>query len=115
MIGTVTDTSGGVLPGVIVVASSDALIEKARSVVTDGEGVYRVVDLRPGTYVISFTLAGFATLRREDVVLPSEFTATVDAELRIGGLEETITVSAGRAGGRRDDRRARPGAGPPGD
>jgi hypothetical protein len=95
IIGTVRDVSGAVLPGVTVVASSEALIEKARSVQSDSVGVYRIVDLRPGSYSITFTLPGFATLHREGVELPSEFTATIDAELRLGGLEEAITVTGG--------------------
>src|SRR5204862_1192185 len=64
--GVVKDTSGAVLPGVTVAASSDVLIEKTREVITDGQGAYKVVDLRPGTYVVTFTLAGFQTFRREN-------------------------------------------------
>jgi hypothetical protein len=92
--GVVKDTSGAVLPGVTVEASSPALIEKARSVVTDGTGQYRIVDLRPGAYAVTFTLAGFVTVRREQVELTGSFTATVNAELRLGALEETITVTS---------------------
>jgi hypothetical protein len=91
--GLVTDASGSVLPGVTVEASSPALIEKARSVVTDGSGQYRIVDLRPGTYTVTFTLPSFSTVRREGVELTIGFTATVNAELRLGTLEETITVT----------------------
>ena len=91
--GVVRDTSGAVLPGVTVEASSPALIEKVRSVVTDGTGQYRVVDLRPGTYAVTFTLPGFATVKREGVELTGSITATVNADLRVGGVEETITVS----------------------
>ena len=91
--GVVKDTSGAVLPGVTVEASSDALIEKSKAVVSDGEGVYRIVDLRPGTYVVTFSLTGFATIRREGIELPSEFTATINADMRVGALEESITVS----------------------
>jgi hypothetical protein len=91
--GLVTDASGSVLPGVTVEASSPALIEKVRTVVTDGTGQYRIVDLRPGTYTVSFQLAGFSTVRREGVELTIGFTATVNAELRLGTLEETITVT----------------------
>ena len=91
--GVVRDTSGAVLPGVTVEATSPALIEGARTAVTDGQGVFRIVDLRPGPYVVTFTLAGFRTLRREGIVLPAEFTATVNADLAVGALEETITVS----------------------
>ena len=91
--GVVRDTSGAVLPGVTVEAASPVLIEKVRSVVTDESGVYRIVDLRPGTYTVTFTLPGFNTFRRDGVVLPSEFTATVNADLTVGQLEETITVT----------------------
>jgi hypothetical protein len=91
--GTVKDTSGAVLPGVTVEASSPALIEKSRSVVTDSSGQYRVVDLRPGSYAVTFTLTGFSTVKREDVVLAGSFTATVNAELKVGGVAETITVT----------------------
>jgi len=92
--GTVKDTSGAVLPGVTVEASSDVLIEKTRSVTTDGSGNYKIVDLRPGAYVVTFTLPGFQTVRRENVDLPSEFTATINADMKVGAVEETITVTA---------------------
>ena len=82
-----------VLPGVTVEAASPALIEKVRTVVTDGEGRYNIVDLRPGTYVVTFSLAGFNTFKREGIELTAGFTATVNAELRVGALEETITVT----------------------
>jgi hypothetical protein len=91
--GVVRDTSGAVLPGVTVEASSPALIEKVRSAVTDSSGQYRIEDLRPGTYAVSFSLTGFSTFRREGVVLTGSFAATVSADLRVGTLEETITVS----------------------
>ncbi len=91
--GTVTDASGAVMPGVTVEVASPVLIEKVRSAVTDGTGQYRIIDLRPGLYSVTFTLPGFATVRREGVDLPTTFTATIDAELRVGSLEETITVS----------------------
>jgi hypothetical protein len=91
--GVVRDTSGAVLPGVTVEASSDVLIEKVRSVVTDSSGQYRIIDLRPGIYNISFTLPGFSTYRREALELPTDFVATVNADLRVGALEETITVT----------------------
>ena len=91
--GVVRDASGGVLPGVTVEASSPALIERVRTAVTDSQGLYQIVDLRPGVYTVSFTLPGFSTLRREGVDLGAGFTATVNAELRVGGLEETITVT----------------------
>ncbi|HQZ37557.1 MAG TPA: TonB-dependent receptor [Vicinamibacterales bacterium] len=91
--GIVKDDSGGVLPGVTVEAASPALIEKTRTVITDAQGVYKVVDLRPGSYVVAFTLPGFNTYRREGVVLTTGFTATVNALMTVGALEETITVS----------------------
>src|ERR1700680_4409640 len=89
--GVVKDTSGAVLPGVIVEASSPALIEKVRSVVTDGTGQYKIVDLRPGTYAVTFTLTGFNTVKREAIELTGSFTATVNAELKVGTVTETIT------------------------
>ena len=91
--GTVKDASGAVLPGVTVEAASPALIEKIRTAVTDGTGQYRIESLRPGTYAVSFSLPGFSTVRREAVELAGSFTATVNAELKVGALEETITVT----------------------
>jgi carboxypeptidase family protein len=91
--GVVRDTSGAVLPGVTVEAASPVLIEKIRSVVTDGTGQYRIENLRPGVYTVSFMLGGFSTVRREGIELTGTFTATVNADLRVGGLEETVTVS----------------------
>ena len=91
--GVARDTSGAVLPGVTVEAASPVLIEKVRSVVTDGQGVYKIIDLRPGTYTVTFTLAGFNALKREGIVLTADFTATVNGELRVGAVEETVTVT----------------------
>jgi hypothetical protein len=91
--GIVRDTSGGVLPGVTVEAASPVLIERVRSAVSDGAGQYRIIDLRPGTYTVTFTLPGFGAVRREGIVLEGTFTATVNAELSIGNIAETITVS----------------------
>src|SRR4051812_40618674 len=91
--GVVKDASGGVLPGVSVEAASPALIEKVRTAVTDGAGQYRVEDLRPGTYTVTFTLQGFSTYRRDGLELTGSFTATINAELRVGALSETITVT----------------------
>lgn len=91
--GIARDASGAVLPGVTVEASSPALIEKIRSVVTDGAGQYQIVDLRPGTYTVTFALTGFNVVRREGIELSGSFTATVNAELRVGALQETITVT----------------------
>jgi len=92
--GVVRDTSGGVLPGVTVEATSPALIEKVRTAVTDTEGRYSLVNLRPGSYIVTFTLTGFSPLRREGIELTAGFTATVNADLRVGALEETITVTS---------------------
>jgi len=91
--GVAKDTSGAVLPGVTVEAASPALIERVRTVVTDGEGRYNVVDLRPGTYVVTFTLPGFNGFRREGIILTAGFSATVNAEMQVGALAETVTVS----------------------
>jgi hypothetical protein len=91
--GVVKDGSGAVMPGVTVEASSPALIEKVRTAVTDGAGQYKIVNLVPGVYTVTFTLTGFNTVRRDALELTSSFTATVNADLRVGALEETITVS----------------------
>jgi hypothetical protein len=91
--GVVKDTTGAVLPGVTVDASSPVLIEKVRTVVTDDAGQYLIVDLRPGVYSVTFTLEGFSTMKREGLELPANFTVTVNAEMKIGALEETINVS----------------------
>src|SRR3989475_9788841 len=91
--GIVTDSSGAVLPGVTVEARSPALIEQLRSAVTDESGRYRIVDLRPGTYSMTFTLPGFASVMREGIQLSGTFVANVDRQLRVGGLQETVTVT----------------------
>src|ERR1044072_9167924 len=91
--GVVRDPSGAVLPGATVEASSPALIEQVRSVVTDAQGLYRITDLRPGPYTVTFTLPGFTTVKRTGIELRAEFTAAVDIELQVGNLAETITVS----------------------
>jgi hypothetical protein len=91
--GAVRDSSGAVLPGVTVEASSPELIEKVRTVVTDERGLYSIVDLRPGVYTVTFTLPGFSTFKRDGLELPASFTATVNADMKVGALEETITVS----------------------
>jgi len=91
--GIVKDSSGAVLPGVTVEAASDALIEKSRSAVTDGSGQYRIEQLRAGTYVVTFTLAGFNTVKRDGIELSGSFTATINADMKVGAIEETITVS----------------------
>jgi len=91
--GTVKDGSGAVLPGVTVEASSPALIEKTKSAVTDGSGFYRIIDLRPGTYALSFTLPGFNTVKRDGIELQGSQTLTISIDMKVGGLEETITVT----------------------
>jgi hypothetical protein len=93
LVGVVRDTSGAVLPGVTVEASSSALIEKVRTAVTDANGQYRIVNLPPGAYAVTFSLTGFSTVRREGIELAGSFVATINTELRVGSLEETITVS----------------------
>src|SRR5688572_7532009 len=92
--GVVRDSSGAVLPGVTVEAASDVLIEKIRTVVTDGNGQYRLVDLRAGTYAVTFSLPGFNAFRRSGVVIEGAFTATVNADLKVGSLQETVTVTS---------------------
>ena len=92
--GVAKDTSGGLLPGVSVEASSPALIEKVRAASTDGAGQYKIVDLRPGVYVVTFTLPGFNVVRREGIELTTGFTANVNADMAIGSLQETVTVNA---------------------
>ena len=91
--GVVRDDSGAVMPGVTVEVSSPALIEKTRSAFTDGSGQYKIVSLSPGVYTVTFTLTGFSTVKREGIELTTDFTANVSAELKVGALEETITVS----------------------
>src|SRR5690242_4529284 len=91
--GVVKDSSGAVLPGVTVEASSPDLIEKSRVAATDDGGRYRIVDLRTGTYTVTFTLNGFGPVRREGIQLSGSFTATIDAELKVGGVQETVTVT----------------------
>jgi len=91
--GVVRDTSGAILPGVTVEATSPALIEKVRTAVSDGTGQYRIEDLRPGTYTATFTLTGFSSFKREGIELTGSFTATINVELKIGSLAETITVT----------------------
>src|SRR5215471_12640130 len=91
--GVVKDASGAVLPGVTVEVASPVLIEKTRTDVTDSAGQYRIINLLPGTYTVTFSLTGFGTMKREDIELTGSFTATVNAEMKVGGLSETITVS----------------------
>ena len=91
--GVVTDDTGGVLPGVTVEASSDVLIEGSRVVFTDGTGSYNIIDLRPGEYTVVFTLPGFGTLVRDQLILGADVTLPIDAVMSVGSVEETITVS----------------------
>src|SRR5499426_1952186 len=91
--GVARDSSGAVLPGATVEASSPALIEKTRSVVTSGTGQYAIVDLRPGIYTVTFTLPGFNAVKREGIELTGNFVASVSVEMRVGEVTETITVS----------------------
>src|SRR5712691_11429453 len=93
MAGSVKDTSGALLPGVTVEASSPALIEKVRSATTDSSGEYKITNLVPGVYTVTFTLPGFTSYKREGIELTTNFTAQVNAELKVGAVEETTTVS----------------------
>src|SRR5438093_4497546 len=92
--GTVKDSSGAVLPGVTVEVSSPALIEKARSTITDRNGQYKIIDLAPGLYTVTFTLTDFNAYKREGIELTYGFTAPVNAEMRVGSMQETVTVTA---------------------
>jgi hypothetical protein len=91
--GVARDSSGAVLPGVTVEAASSVLIEKVRTALTDGSGQYRLTELPPGTYTVTFTLPGFSTVRREGVNVGGVGVITINADMRIGGLQETITVT----------------------
>jgi hypothetical protein len=91
--GTVKDPSGGVLPGVTVEALSPVLIEKVRAATTDAAGQYRIESLQPGTYTVTFALAGFSTLKRENVVMSGTGVVKIDAEMKVGGVAETVKVA----------------------
>ena len=91
--GTVRDASGAVLPGVTVEAASPALIEKTKTAVTNGSGQYRIVDLRAGTYSMTFTLPGFNVVKRENITLSGSQVVTIAVELNVGALQETVTVT----------------------
>ena len=102
--GVVRDTSGGVLPGVTVDAASPALIERVRTAMTDDKGQYLIVDLRPGVYTVTFTLAGFSTLKHERLELSAGVTLPVNAELKVGGrLVEAPRVRDSDQAPQRDD------------
>jgi iron complex outermembrane receptor protein len=94
--GEVKDTTGALLPGVTVEAASPALIEKVRTAVTDGSGRYRIESLPPGSYAVTFSLTGFAPVQREDLIVSGSGVVTVDVELTVGGMAETITVTPRR-------------------
>ena len=91
--GVVRDASGAVLPGVTVEAASPELIEKVRTAVSDGSGQYRLTDLRPGTYSLTFSLTGFSQVKRDGVEVSGGATMSINADLRVGGVQETVTVS----------------------
>jgi hypothetical protein len=92
--GIVRDTSGGVLPGVTVEATSTALAGTSRPAVSDSAGIYRIIDLPPGIYTVTATLPGFATAQRADVQVAGSATITIPVEMKVGALEETITVTS---------------------
>jgi len=91
--GSARDASGAAMPGVSVEASSPALIEKIRTTVTDERGLFRILNLPPGTYTVTFALQGFNQVRREGIELSGSFIAQIDAEMKVGGIAETITVT----------------------
>src|SRR5215510_14731090 len=93
IVGTVKDSSGAVIPGVMVEASSPVLIEKTRSVLTNESGQYSIESLRPGSYTVTFALSGFTSVKREGIELAGAFIATVNAEMKVGGVAETVTVA----------------------
>src|SRR5262247_557774 len=91
--GIVKDATGAVLPGVTVEAASPALIEQVRSATTDANGAYKIENLRPGVYTITFSLPGFSSVKKDAIELQANFTSTINAELKVGAMEETVTVS----------------------
>ena len=91
--GVARDSSGGVLPGVTVEVASPALIEKTRSTVTDGSGLYQIIQLPPGSYTVTFSLSGFSTFKRSGLDLSGNFVATINADMKVGAVAETITVT----------------------
>src|SRR5215213_9183653 len=91
--GVVRDASAAVLPGVTVEAASPVLIEKTRTVVSDGTGQYRITDLLPGTYVLTFSIPGFTTVKREGVAVSGSGVLPINIEMRVGAVQETVTVS----------------------
>ena len=93
VVGVVKDSSGAVLPGVTVEVASPALIEKTRSTVTDGAGLYQIIQLPPGAYTVTFSLSGFSTYKRDGLDLSGNFVATINADMKVGAVAETITVT----------------------
>ena len=91
--GVVKDDSGAVLPGVTVEAASPALIERTRTVVSDGQGQFKIIDLRPGVYAVTFSLQGFSTFKRDGITLQASTVATVNGDMKVGTLQETVTVT----------------------
>ena len=91
--GVIRDSSGAVMPGVTVEAASPVLIEKVRTTVSDSSGQYRIIDLRGGVYTVTFSLTGFSTVKREGLQLSGETIVTVNAEMRVGSVAETVTVT----------------------
>ena len=92
--GSARDSSGAVLPGVSVEASSPVLIEKVRTAVTDDRGLFRIVSLPPGAYSVTFSLPGFRQVKRDEIELSGSFVAQIDVALAVGGVSETVTVAA---------------------
>src|SRR5207247_4211439 len=92
--GVVRDATGAVLPGVTVEASSPALIERVRTATTDGQGQYKIVDLLPGTYSVTFSLTGFSSVRRDGIELVTAFVATLNPAMNGGSIDETIPSAA---------------------
>jgi len=93
IVGQVVDSTGAVLPGVMVEAASPVLIERIRTGTTDSSGRFAIIDLRPGVYTVTISLAGFKSFRRDGIELEGAFAATVNASLQVGGVEESVTVS----------------------
>ena len=91
--GVVKDSSGAVMANATVEAASEVLIERVRAVTTNGEGRYAIIDLRPGSYTVTFTNPGFVTVKQK-IEVPANVTVPVDAELKVGSLGETVSVEA---------------------
>ena len=107
--GFVKDTSGAVLPGVSIEASSPVLIEKVRTGISDSTGLYRIPDLPPGLYTLTFTLPGFATVSREGVEVAGAGVTTINADMRVGAVDRNDHGDRRIAGGRHPDQHATAG------